>query len=143
MSLEIEFKGKTARVRSLHQWSTYEGLLEGVPTDKLNKRILENIRSKAVELTSVPNCYLVEPTATPIDLGRKYPFGEPMSFPGIVCVAGLKAMGTSNPDVGGISELTLIYFQDAFSPPIDDNVLNELKNVDWFAHAEDISWDDY
>lgn len=42
-------------------------------------------------------------------------------------------MGTSNPDVGGISELIPIYYQDAFSPPIDNNVLKELKNVDWFS----------
>ena len=66
-----------------------------------------------------------------------------MSLPGIVCVVGLRGMGTSNPDVGGVSKMTLIYFQGTFSPPIDTEVLRKIKDVNWFSHAEDISWDDY
>lgn len=141
--MELKFNDKTVKVTSLHQWSTYEGLIEGVPHDKMNQRILKSIHEKATGLTHIENYYLIEPKQTPIDIGRKYPFGEPMSLPGIVCVIGLKYHGTSNPDSGGISELTLICFQDSFSPPFDNELLDKIESLVWFEHAKDISWDDY
>jgi len=130
-------------VISLYQWYTYEGLIEGVPHDKMNQRILKRIQEKAINLTHIENYYLIEPTQTPIDIGGKYSFGEPMSLPGIICVIGLKYHGTSNPDVGGISELTLICFQNSFGPPFDNQILNQVENLVWFSHAKDINWDDY
>jgi hypothetical protein len=109
--MELEFKDKTVKVTSLYQWSTYEGLIEGLPTDKMNERILNSIHEKATVLTHIENFLLIKPKQTPIDIKKKYPFGEPMSLPGITCIVGLKYHGTSNPNVGGISELTLIWDQ--------------------------------
>lgn len=141
--MELKFSDKTVKVFRLHQWFTYEGLLEGLPHDKMNDRILKDIPEKAKGLTYIDNYHLIEPKQTPIDIGRKYPFGEPMSLPEVICVAGLHFHGTSNPDVGGISELTLISFQSSFSPPFDDEVLKEIEKLDWFSLAKDVSWDEF
>jgi len=141
--MELKFKDETVKVTSLHQWFTYEGLIEGLPHDKMNQRLLKNIPEKATSLTHIENYYLIEPKQTPIDIGIKYRLGKPMSLPGITCVIGLKYHGTSNPDVGGISELTLICFQDSFGPPLDNEILNKIAGLTWFSHAKDISWDDY
>jgi len=141
--MELKFKDKTVKVISLFQWYTYEGLIEGLPHDRLNQRILENIKVQAIQLTHIENCYLVEPKQTPIEYGEKYPFGLPMSLPSMICVTGLKYHGTSNPEVGGISELTLICFQESFCPPFDQEILTIVETLDWFTYAKDISWDDY
>lgn len=141
--MEIQFKDITANVTRLHQRYTYEGLLEGVPTDKMNARILKNIPREAEELTYNKNYYLIAPEQTPIEIGRPYPFGEPMSLPGIVCIVGLTCYQTSNPDVSGMSKLTLIIFQNAFAPPFDTEVLDRIKHIRWFAYAKDIRWDEF
>lgn len=141
--MELQFKDKTVKITSLHQWFTYEGLIEGLPHDKMNQRILQNIHKKATNLTHIENYCLIEPKQTPISLDREYPFGKPMSLPEIICVVGLSCHGTSNPDIGGISELTLICFQDSFSPSFETEILDKIKDLIWFSHAKDISWDDF
>ena len=123
--MELKFKDTTAAIIRLHQWFTYEGLLEGVPHDKLNERILQGVKARATSLTDIQNYCLIEPVQTPIDIGKPYPFGVPMSLPRIICVAGLRCSRTSNPNIGGISELTLICFQDSFSPPFEPEILNK------------------
>ncbi len=141
--MEIQFKDITANVTRLHQRYTYEGLIEGVPFDKMNARILKDIPKEAEKLTHNKNYYLIEPEQTPIELGRPYPFGKPMSLPEIVCIVGLTCYQTSNPDVGGISRLTLIIFQSSFAPPFDNDVLDRIKHIRWFAYAKDITWEDF
>ncbi|WMX13161.1 hypothetical protein [Aureispira sp. CCB-E] len=141
--MEINFKDKTVSITSLHQWHTYEGLIEGVPHDKMNERILKFIPQKALKLTNDAKYILIEPEQTPIDIGREYPFGKPMSLPSFICVAGLRHHGTSKPEIGGISELTLICFQNQFTPPFESKVLEEIEKLNWFDFAKDISWDEY
>lgn len=141
--MELQFKDKVVKVTSLYQWSTYEGLIEGVPHDRMNENILKNIHVKAIRFTQIESYYLIEPVQTPIDIGRKYPFGQPMSLPSITCVVGLKCLGTSNPNIGGISELTLICYQNTFSPPFENEILNKIEDLTWFEHAKNISWDEF
>ena len=141
--MEIQFQNKEVEVKSLFQWHTYEGLLEGLPHDKLNQRILDRVEEEATGLTHIKSHYLVEPEQTPLEGFRDYPFGKPMSLPKIICVAKLKGFGTSNPEIGGISELTLTFFQDSFAPPFDSKILDKLKELDWFSYAQDMSWDEF
>jgi len=84
--LEIQFKDIITKVTRLHQRFTYEGLLEGVPSDNMNARILKNIPTE--ELTYNKNYYLIAPEQIPIDIGRPYPYREPMSLPEIVFIVG-------------------------------------------------------
>ena len=141
--MHLKFKDKTAEIVHLHQWFTYEGLLEGLPTDKMNDRILQGIRQRAIALTQIENCYVIEPKQTPITYEGKYPFGNPMSLPSLVCIIGLKYQGTSKPDVGGHSELTLVCFQDSFGPPFEMEILIQVERLIWFSYAKDVTWDDY
>lgn len=87
--------------------------------------------------------HLIQPSQTPIDLGRPYPFGKPMRLPSITCVAGLRYHGTSNPAIGGISELTLIWLQEDFALPVVPDVIEKINQLDWFSLAKDISWDEF
>lgn len=141
--MEIQFKEIKATITAIHQWQTYGGLLEGVPTDKLNQQIFRRAPERAKELTYMDNFHLIKAEQTPIDLGRKYPFGEPMSLPGTTCVLALKCWQTSDPDLGGHSELTLICFQEKFALPLDQEILDQIAQLDWFSLSKDVSFDDY
>lgn len=141
--MTLQFKETIVKVTSLYQWHTYTGLIEGVPTDNMNKKILETIHKRATSLTDIKNYYLIEPPQTPIDIGRAYPFGKPMRLPSITCAVGLKYHGTSNAAIGGTSHLTLICFQETFALPFEPTILKEISTLDWFSHAEDLGWEDY
>lgn len=141
--MELKFKDKTVKITCLYQWPTYQDLIVGIPYEKMNQEILAKIHKKAIPFTHVENYYLVTPKQIPINIGRKYPFGKPMRLPGTVCVMGLKYHGTSNSEVGGTSSLTLICFQNSFGPPFEHEILNEIKNIEWFSYAKDNSWEEY
>jgi len=131
--------GRIADVSSIRQELTYGGLLEGLPTDRLNQRIIEGLlRGERGTGTSAEEPYLVPPTARPIKLhdDRPYPFGTPEALPAVTCVAHLTSSPARDTMRDG-SALTVIWFQDDYAFPIDPHVLDHLHGLDWKGRATD------
>jgi hypothetical protein len=54
-------------------------------------------------------------------------------LPAVTCVATLTA---------GLSELTVVWFQEEYAPPIREPALGELRTLDWEALATHFTADD-
>jgi len=133
--------GRDVQITSIRQWFTYGGLLEGLPTDKMNRQMIDRLLKEERERgwwAGEP--YLVPPPVRTIQLpdDRSYPFGTPEAFPPITCVARLISVTPARDPKKDTSELTVIWFQDEYAFPIDPQVLEHLRRLDWDNRAIDL-----
>jgi hypothetical protein len=144
MDNELRFtveNDKMVRMSGLYQWPTYAGLLEGLPTDKMNERILNEIAEDAKR--HIPYCdavYVIEAEQKPIEYEGKYPFGKPMSLPGIVCVTNLTCSDTVRDKNMDASHLTIVWFQENYAFPIDVEIREKIMQIPWSKVAEDFGY---
>ena len=128
----IEFAcGTRAKVTTLSQSLTYEGLLEGYPNRDLNAGLLEAF-VQSTEKLNRHKPYLVIPTETPKSseiADEKKPWIE---LPRIKCQAYL--FSRSFGEFG--SSLAVCWFQDEFAFPIAPDVLEHLTGINWQSHAQ-------
>jgi len=132
--------GRELGLQALTQQLTYEGLLEGLPTTRINKSQMD--RLVAEQRAKVNPVYLVAPIETPIDLGpgRSYPFGSPATLPEVTCIGRFRSEPFGERDPGCYSELTIIWFQSEFAMPIEPSVLEEIASLDWDALASNFEY---
>lgn len=126
--------GRTLRLHVLDQHAIYSGLLEGIPTDRLNERIVNYAIEQAREKWKLEP-YLIEPVATPIKISRPYPFGEPMKLPRICCKAFFSSSGD---DPVHSFDLPIIWFQEDFAFPIEPDIEEMITQLDWREHAHEV-----
>ena len=117
----------------------YEGLLEGLPTTAMNRRRVEGIIAECRGKWHGEEPLLIQPTEKPIEWERDtpYPFGEPAALPKIVCVARFYCLEPARDSSKERSDLQVIWFQEEFAFPIDADVLDRLRAMDWEQHAVD------
>lgn len=123
-------RAEQVRLVALNQFRTYERLVEGLPTQELNYEIICAIAERAKELFK-SKVYLVEPAEEPIEYPGKYPLGDPCKLPPIACIGHWRSMTEQREQGRGYSELTIVWFQHDFAFPIADEVLEELRDLDW------------
>jgi hypothetical protein len=71
--------------------------------------------------------------------GRPHRFGIPASLPAIVCVARLGSLEPARDPSRQCSGLGVVWLQPDFAFPIEPDVLEQLRSMDWDRHATD--WD--
>ena len=116
--------GIEVRLDALDQRRTYGGLIEGLPTSRMNQQRIHRLAQ------TFPDAHIAPVTETPIDVGRPYPFGTPSSLPAIQCVGNFEGPGLSDP-VEFRSQLTIIWFQDAWAMPFAPWFIAYLAELDW------------
>jgi hypothetical protein len=127
-------------INVLVQEYTYKGLLEGVPTDTMNQRMIKNLESKAIRYCGNMPVYVIEPKQTPHPHARPNPFETPMSLPAYTCIAQLSDYKPArDEEMFGGSQLIVVWFQDTLALPIDDDILEKMKQIKWTELAEDIT----
>lgn len=135
--------GVDIRLDVLFQYRTYSGLLEGLPTRELNKRLVGRALKYAGEkLWFGGTPYLIRPVETAMGLPKEDWFmpeeeHEPARIPPVVCLASFDAMARARDPDADFSSLKVVWFQNEFALPIDPGVLQEIRALDWRAHAED------
>lgn len=135
--------GRVVSMVAFRQFSVYAGLLEGLPTRDMNERHLNEV--VAVERARRPHAVveplLIRPEQRPIEYrsDRPYPFGEPASLPGVGCVGRFRSYTPARDPGESFSELTVIWFQDDFAPPIGREVWPRLRAIEWERYAADYS----
>lgn len=79
----MNFLDRRVTRQESRQQLTYEGQMEGLPTDESNQRMIEFIMEKEAEASYGAKPYLVSAWESPISYeGREpYPFGEPSKLP--------------------------------------------------------------
>jgi hypothetical protein len=131
----------TIQLITLNQSLTYRGLLEGVPHEKLNQRIIEAAVQDAKKVFGASEPFLIQPKQTPLDIGREYPFGKPATIPGVRCIGYFLCLSaTPQGQAGDYSSMTFVWFQKQFAMPIDPEVLDQIRAVDWLALATNLEW---
>lgn len=120
---------ETVHIINIHQSLTYDGLLEGMPTKRLNDRILEGTQAYAKKLFHCNAVFLIEPEQKPIEYEGRYPFGEPAGMPLVTCIVKLKSYGTYRDKTKDYSELVVIWLQEEFLFPIDPEILEKIKQI--------------
>src|SRR4051812_32851275 len=122
-SLMIEVN-RQVNIESITQWFTYSGLLEGLPTKKMNERILADVRLEAAKFCYINEIHVIEPEQRRIQYEGKYPFGEPYELPPVICVASVKYFGACRDHSKDYAVLGLVWFQREFAFPIDEMILS-------------------
>ena len=138
---KIELRsGRIVYVRALRQWQFYEGLLEGLPTVEMNRQGLEHILAEERGKSYGADPLLIPPKETPIPYDGRYPFGAPASLPEIVCVARLSSLQPAGDRSKDTSGLGIVWFQHEFAFPIEPDVLEQLRAIEWEQHAVDMEY---
>lgn len=120
---------KEVTIKRIEQWHTYGGLLEGIPTDKMNERIIDRTKKETEEFFGMKEIFLIAPKQTPIDYDGKYPFGNPASLPGVTCVAELWHNDVFRDTDKMFSSLCIIWFQEDYAFPIEKDILSKIKEI--------------
>lgn len=142
MSNRNEFQlssGRVIRLTAIDQWETYSGLLEGLPTKETNERHIRYTMDQARKRRHFEP-YLIRPIERPIELGRKYPFGEPASIPEITCIGSFNCFDTARDKSMDGSTLPIVWFQPDFAFPIDEAIQEQIRSLDWEEHASDFQY---
>ncbi len=129
--------GRIIRLRELDQKRVYEGMLDGVPTRGQNAKLVAGI----VEGASADgrSVVLVPPVETPIvDIGGDGP-DEACLLPRTAVCARFESPDPVS-GAGDYSELTVVWFQEAWALPVDGDVVDRLRRLDWDSHARAMVW---
>ena len=133
---------RTIALDELHQHLTYAGLLEGLPTRRINKDILSEIKNivhDKIWASTLP--YIITPHQTPIKLSEerkvyyqnKGPNHEPLTLPKITCIGHF--MSNAITDDFMFSNLTIVWLQENWTMPIDNIILKQIKSINWEKYA--------
>lgn len=120
---------KEVTIDELLQRHVYSGLLEGMPTTKMNRQIVADAKAEAKKFCGIEEIYLIEPKQTPIPYEGKYPFGEPSALPPIMCMAKLLYHGVFRNAEKDYAALALVWFQEDFAFRIADEILENVKQI--------------
>jgi hypothetical protein len=124
--------GRLIHLCELNQSFTYKGLILGVPTHKINQAFIARALEQAGKgREGTP--YIIEPTEKPFegDWHLDSDSGPAVALPSVKCV-GLFESGTG-PQGSTLEEswLLIVWFQDEFALPIQPEILEQIKAVDW------------
>lgn len=125
----------------LYQWATYSGLLEGLPTERTNKGILDRLKDDVKR--HIPYCdavYIIEAEQKPIDYEKEYPFGKPMELPPVICVTNLTCSQPARNKNEDGSHLSIAWFQNDFAFPIEAEIIEKIKLIPWTKVAQDFCY---
>lgn len=137
--IDLEQHGRTIRLSVLQQDLTYAGLLGGTPNSRLNRRMIDRtVRNYQRDDRPL---HVITPTEVPIpelaDMG-----GRPaMAVPSVRFVANFTSLNliiTSGEADG--SHLTVLWFSERLGVPIDPDMLDTLRHLDWGRVAADFPW---
>lgn len=121
--------GRTVRVTNLRQFEVYAGVLFGSPDAQLTKRLLEKAVEEERQATG-DKPYVIKPDLS--DQGAR--------LPRVASVVRLTCAEPVRETSGDFSELSVIWFQDAFGFPPDDEVVASLKAIVWDDLASDYQY---
>lgn len=134
--MSMEFSNRIVPdIQGLYQWPTYSGMLEGIPSEEMNKRIIDGVIEVAKELTHWDQVYLIDPKIVIRENHESHSLEEFVKLPRIACVA--KLLGPEIDKQCMFSSLTLVWFQDEYAMPVDKDIAKQVEELDWFGLAID------
>ena len=134
----FEFKNSfTVRIRQIFQWETYLGVLEGGPSKWTNEGLIESAIAAAKNVLDMPQVYVVEPLMSLND-EHGYEVYKYPAFPVKTCVAHLEHYQPNHDMDKEISVLGIIWFQNDFAFPIQQDIRAKVLELEWSKVAMDV-----
>jgi hypothetical protein len=132
--------GRRVTLHDLHQSMTYSGWMEGVPWTEINDRKVEAALripgTRPLLIPPVRRTYLR--TIGDMD-GQTGFLGKAAEWlPMVTCVGTFQDTQPVRELTKNLSILSVVWFQDEFAMPIEPDVLEQLRAIDWEEAAEDI-----
>jgi hypothetical protein len=126
--------GRMVSVLGFSVLPTNVGIFEGGLTPKANAMQRERILALAKQRYGAP-IVVVEPSIEPLP-GHSSPRGVRERYPWMACIARLTSKPLDPEMVS--SELTLVWWQDAFASPLPVEIERAATGVDWEHSAVDV-----
>lgn len=137
--------GRTITLETLHQETTYAGLLVGTPSRESNDWAIENaLRAAQERCAGGAKPHLIPPPRRdclrePGDMRElRSPRHVPEWLPMVRCIASFKDVDTVRDHDKDLSVLTVVWYQDEFALPILEPALSQLRALSWEALAVDV-----
>jgi hypothetical protein len=132
----IEFQDACVQIDELVQYSTYLGLLLGIPGKNENDSYITAAEEKAGRLFTDWPIKVIQPPRIKLE-DEKYSKlrKDPERLPWVTCIADLS---NSKPiKDGDSSRSVLVWWQDEPAFPIDPDIAKIIKNTKWDSFAKD------
>jgi len=129
--------GHRATVDVVEMRKVYGGLLDGLPTERLNDRVLRGCVAAAERSFPGRPVHLVGPPRTPIDYDGLYPFGTPERLPPVACTARFTSPSCARDMSLDGSVLVIVWFQETMAFPCDSD---RFASLPWRELAADVAW---
>lgn len=117
------------RITTILQWETYGGMMEGYPTERFNRRMLIAAVAKAKQFCNLEEVFLVEPEQKPFHIDGLHGEDKPFALPRVICIAHLASSDTFRDKQKDSSALGLVWLQDDYAFPIDEEVMKKIKAI--------------
>lgn len=128
--------GRKVHLFRLYQTRSHEGAMFGRTDREHNRRIIENALAFARQRLKFRGI----PQLVPVSMVRATPADGNDRLPDILCIGEFMWPRPVRDPAQVCSSATLVWFQDAFAPPISQDVLDEMREIQWDLIAVDWSW---
>lgn len=115
---------------ALHQWRTYRSLVDGVPDQEFNDHLIQEAVAEGQRLSQGRQPHLIPPVRHAV----QHDEWNLELLPAVTCIATFTE--------GFSYELTVVWFQDDYAPPIQEPARSELRHLDYRGLATFFSVDD-
>lgn len=129
--MEIQIGDRRVTAIGLSQVSVYADVLEGVPDLRVNA-IYVNAALERARRTYHLEPMLITPTQRPISRD-----GTKFALPKVCCAARFRSEKPAHDLAAVRSEACVVWFQDEFAFPLDAEVANAMRLLDWLEFAND------
>ena len=118
-------------IKKIYQFNTYYGWsMGGEPSEETHEEIIESAKVKAKSIFGIPNVYLIDPVMSLNNVYRQKVHDYP-AFPKKTCIALLEHYESMHDENRDNSILTLVWFQNHFAFPIQQNILDTVSELNW------------
>ena len=112
---------------------TYLGLIEGVPNDAINERMIDDLKSMCSRTFCVEQCVVLAPSMTT----RQYRGKSWRALPSSAIGGLFRSLRPVRDRNKTYSRLAVLWFQNAFEPLLSRETLQAIQQLHWTRLAED------
>lgn len=118
------------------------------PNEEYNDMILEDLEEE-LSKAHRSSYHIITPkrySKSEIEELRNLKYSEDFEYellPDVLCIVDFHSRQPKKNTEADYSILTVAWFQDKYAFPIDNQILEQLKEIPWDKKAHNISYDDY
>jgi hypothetical protein len=126
--------GHSITILQAYSQRTYLGVTEGIPNDRFNQHIINNIEDTCKRALHATRCVILPPIVRSFELngisGR--------ALPEYAIGARFRSVQTVRDHDKTYSELVVLWLQESFDPLVSPAALDGIQKLDWAKLAEDV-----